>query len=40
MDRFVLETLQSTGNGHRKSSANGNWQEEQKPHSRYATTVN
>jgi methyl-accepting chemotaxis protein len=39
MDRFVLEALQATANGHRKG-ANGHWQEEQKPQTRYATTVN
>ena len=39
MDRFVLESVHSNGNGHRKS-ANGSWPEEQKPQSRYATTVN
>ena len=39
MDRFVLEALQANANGHRKG-ANGHWQEDQKPQTRYATTVN
>ena len=39
MDRFVLEVMHSNGNGHRKS-VNGVWPEDQKPQTRYATTVN
>ncbi|HVH87039.1 MAG TPA: methyl-accepting chemotaxis protein [Terriglobales bacterium] len=39
MDRFVLESMNGNGNGHRKTNGNSS-KDDYKPQTRYATTVN